>query len=124
MKISNCLIAFVVLVAGAGCRSDRTRVTSTSTSQRTVQTTAPQKAAPQSSSGASTVQHGTAGNLDYTIEVIPNPKLTATSREGDKPTEVYSSNIIAVYVHPHNGVTVSSTNSSTAPTQNPAPGKK
>jgi hypothetical protein len=31
------------------------------------------------------------------VESIPNPVLSATSREGDK-TPVYSSNIIAVYV--------------------------
>ena len=32
------------------------------------------------------------------VESIPNPQLTATSREGDKPGAVYSRNIIAVYI--------------------------
>ena len=57
------------------------------------------------------MQQGTVGDYTYTVKVIPNERLSATSREGDKPAEVYSSNIIAVYVHPRNGVTVNSTNS-------------
>jgi len=65
---------------------------------------------PEQIPGARTVEQGSIGNSDYTIQMIPNTRLSATSREGDKPTEVYSSNIIAVYVQPHSGVKVSSTN--------------
>ena len=50
-------------------------------------------------------------DYDYAIETIPNPRLSATAREGDKPNEVYSSNIIAVYIHPRNGAAISSANS-------------
>jgi len=131
MKISNCLIALAVMVVGAGCRSADTHVASTTaTSQQAVQTSPPRQAAqasvPQQDSGASTVQRGSAGDLDYTVQVIPNAPLTATSREGDKPKEVYSSNIIAVYVHPRNGVTVNSTNSPAVPNppNNPEPARK
>jgi hypothetical protein len=126
MKTSNCLIALAVLVAGAGCRSTDThsQVTTSSTSERSIQTTSP---APDQSSAAEagqTVQQGTVGDYTYTVKVIPNQRLSATSREGDKPAEVYSSNIIAVYVHPRNGVTVNSTDSaalvSEADTSQPA----
>jgi TRAP-type C4-dicarboxylate transport system substrate-binding protein len=112
MKTSNCLITLAILAAAAGCRSADTdaRVTSSSTSQRVVQTTAPQsEQASAAEPVGQTVQQGTVGNYIYTVEVIPNQRLSATSREGDKSTEVYSSNIIAVYVHPRNGTTVNST---------------
>lgn len=114
MKMSNCLISLAILVAGAGCQSADTHslVTTSSTSQQNVQTAASQSAQPSAAEPAGqTVQQGTVGNYTYTVEVIPNQRLSATSREGDKPTEVYSSNIIAVYVHPRNGGTVSSTDS-------------
>jgi hypothetical protein len=105
MKISNCLIPLAVIVAGFGCRSADNHIASTTdTSQETVQTAETSK-----------VLRGSTGDFDYTVEMIPNPRLSATSREGDKPGEVYSSNIIAVYVHPRNGVTISSTNSPAVP---------
>jgi hypothetical protein len=121
MKTSNCLIFLAVLVIGAGCRSADTpeHVTTSSTSQKVVQTTVSPSA--QSSTAepvGQTVEQGTVGDYTYTVQMIPNQRLTATSREGDKPTEVYSSNIIAVYVHPKNGVTVSSTNSAAVPKGN------
>jgi hypothetical protein len=113
MKTSNCLITLAILAAADGCRSADTdaRVTSSSTSQRVVQTTAPQsEQASAAEPVGQTVQQGTVGNYIYTVEVIPNQRLSATSREGDKSTEVYSSNIIAVYVHPRNGTAADSTN--------------
>ena len=112
MKTSNCLIALAVLVAGAGCRSTDSHPQASSTSERSIQTTASASAQPSEAEPVGQkVQEGTVGDYTYTVEVIPNQRLSATSREGDKPTEVYSSNIIAVYVHPRKGVTVSSTNS-------------
>jgi hypothetical protein len=127
MKISNCLIGLAILALAAGCRSTNSRAVSNSaTSEQSIQTTAPAETAPAlgqpEGSGVSTVQRGSIGDVDYTIQMIPNTRLSATSREGDKPTEVYSSNIIAVYVQPHKGATVSSTNAPVAPTQvkNPA----
>jgi hypothetical protein len=96
---------------------------SSSTTSQTVQVAAPQEVA--SVPGAKTVRQGSTGNLDYTIQEIPNTRLSATSREGDKPTGVYSSNIIAVYVQPHKGATVSSTNAPAVPRENnPEPGAK
>jgi hypothetical protein len=64
------------------------------------------------------VQQVVTDKATYTIETLPNPtpRLTPTSREGDKAEHVYSSNIIAVYVHTNSGVTVNSTNIPAAPT--------
>ena len=45
--------------------------------------------------------------VTYTVEMIPNPRLSATSREGDDSGAVYSSNIVAVYVH-HRGESTNS----------------
>jgi len=72
------------------------------------------------------VQQFTTDKATYTVETIPNPRLTPTSREGDKADHVYSSNIIAVYVHTNNGVTVNATNSLVVPTavEIPQPGNK
>lgn len=58
---------------------------------------------------------GASGEVDYTVETIPNPRLSPTSREGDKQTEVYSSNIIAVHVYPRNGGMIRATNSPAVP---------
>jgi hypothetical protein len=77
MNISKVLAALAVLVVGAGCQSNHTHVSNN-------------KVAPPEP------------EVTYTVELIPNPRLSATSREGDKPGEVYSSNIVAVYVH-HRG---------------------
>jgi hypothetical protein len=121
MKISICLIGLAIVAAGAGCRTNNNSSTSSaSVSQRSVQTASRETAAapvPEAIPGAKTVEQGSIGNADYTIQMIPNTRLSATSREGDKPTEVYSSNIIAVYVQPHKGVTVSSTNFTAVPNQ-------
>jgi hypothetical protein len=75
MNTAKCLLSLTALVIGAGCQSNH----------------------PQASSAL----HGTLPNsqVTYTVEMIPNPRLSATSREGDKPSDVYSSNIVAVYVH-------------------------
>ena len=117
MKISNCLIGFAVLAVGAGCRSNNNPAVSNSTTlQQPTQTIATEETAPQAAPGVETVQQGTIGDSDYKIQMIPNTRLSPTSREGDKATEVYSSNIIAVYVQPHKGVTVNSTNLSANPT--------
>jgi hypothetical protein len=122
MKFLNCLIVLAVLQVGAGCRSSRNSVASDSRSSQEMNRNAGSQETtaapvPEEIPGARTVQQGSIGNSDYTIQMIPNTRLSATSREGDKPTEVYSSNIIAVYVQPHKGVTVSSTNLPTAPKQ-------
>jgi hypothetical protein len=113
MKISNCLISLVILVAGAGCRTaDTHSPVATSSISRVDQAPAEQsKETSAAEPAGQIVQRGAVGDYTYTVAVIPNQHLSATSREGDKPAEVYSSNIIAVYVHPRNGVTVSSTNS-------------
>jgi len=49
--------------------------------------------------------------MHYRVEVIPNQRLTPTSREGDKSQRVYSSNIIAIYAE---------TNTANAETSHPA----
>jgi len=121
MKFLNCLIVLAVLQVGAGCRSGRNSTASDSQSSEEMnQTAGPQEATaapvPEAIPGARTIEQATVGNSDYMIQMIPNSRLSATSREGDKPTEVYSSNIIAVYVQPHKGVTVNSTNLSANPT--------
>jgi outer membrane lipoprotein SlyB len=75
MKTPYLLAALAALVVGAGCRSTQTHASNTF-----------QKS-----------EQGT--NYTVTIESIPTNRLTPTSREGDKPGAVYSSNIIAVYVN-------------------------
>ena len=77
MNIFKCLAVLAALIVGAGCQSNRTHASNN------VQTAAANS------------------EVTYTVEIIPNPHLSATSREGDKSGEVYSSNIIAVYVHHH-----------------------
>ena len=72
---------------------------------------------PQPAATNGIPQQITTDKAIYTIRVLPNPRLSATSREGDKTNEVYSSNIIAVYVQPRNGVTVDSTNLPSAPSR-------
>jgi hypothetical protein len=86
MNNSKCLLTLAALLIGAGCQSDHT--------------------------SASNTVHGTLPNsqVTYTVEIIPNPRLSATSREGDKPGEVYSSNIVAVYVHNPGGSNTAGTN--------------
>ena len=80
MNILKCITVLSILVF-AGCQSSRT------------------------DRGKSA--HGTLPDslVTYTVESIPNSRLSATSREGDESGAVYSSNIIAVYVNnPTNNV--------------------
>ena len=88
MKTSNYLYLSILaaLLIGAGCRSDSNRASNNIRGP---------SVAPQPS---------------YTIESIPAGRLSPTSREGDKPGVVYSSNIIAVYVNKPNGMNTSVTN--------------
>jgi PBP1b-binding outer membrane lipoprotein LpoB len=118
MKILNLLIPVIVFTGG--CQSEQPRTASpTSTTTQTAQATAPQQNAPpavvQQEPQPTSVQQVTTGNATYTIETIPNTRLTPTSREGDKADRVYSSNIIAVYVHTNTGVTMNSTNATVIP---------
>jgi hypothetical protein len=78
MNMSKILAALAVLVIGLGCQSNRSHTSNS------VQRTASEP------------------EVTYTVEMIPNPRLSPTSREGDTPGAVYSSNIVAVYVH-HRG---------------------
>jgi hypothetical protein len=68
---------------------------------------------------ASNTIHGTLPNsqVTYTVEMIPNPRLSATSREGDTPGAVYSSNIVAVYVHNPTNNSAGATNGKIIETQ-------
>jgi hypothetical protein len=119
MKNLNCLIALAAVAIGAGCRSAETHHATTTTTVRrvTVQTAPPQREVEMSGQQQNQgviVSQGTTSNFDYQVELIPNSRLSATSREGDKSKEVYSSNIIGVYVHPHNA-SAGSTNVPAAP---------
>ena len=123
MKALNIITPLVLIAVAAGCKTHEGPSVS---SRRTVSPQMTQISAPsQQATSTSTAQQVAADGAPqqivtdkavYTIKVIPNPRLSATSREGDKANaEVYSSNIIAVYVHPRNGATVNSTNSSVVP---------
>ncbi len=70
----NYAIVLTALLVGAGCQSSHTGRTESS------------------------AQLEPPAQPVYTIELIPNPQLTATSREGDNRTVVYSKNIVAVYL--------------------------
>lgn len=123
MKAFNILIPLVLTAIAAGCKSHEARaISSTGTVSRVTQIPASAPLEERTVANDAPQQIVT-DKAVYTIKVLPNPRLSATSREGDKSNEVYSSNIIAVYVHPRNGVTVNSTNSSAAPSagNNPAP---
>lgn len=131
MKILNLLIPVALVAVGAGCQSSRTQTSSrTSTTVQTAQTSAPRQNAPpaaaEQESKGTVIQQFKTDKATYTVETIPNTRLTPTSREGDKADHVYSSNIIAVYVHTNSGVTVGSTNATLVPTpvSNPQPGNK
>lgn len=75
MKITLPLFALATLVIGVGCQSSQTHASNN---------------LPTPESGATPT---------VTIESIPANRLSPTSREGDQPGAVYSSNIIAVYVN-------------------------
>lgn len=74
MKNRKLLGGLIALVFGAGCQAGRNHTSETSV-------------APAPLPGST-----------YTVELIPTPRLTPTSREGDKSNVVYSSNIVAVYL--------------------------
>jgi hypothetical protein len=121
MKILYLLIPAAAIAIGAGCQSGGTRTISrTTTTTQTVQTTAPQQNAPpavvQQEPKPGIVQQFTTDKATYTVETIPNTRLTPTSREGDNADRVFSSNIIAIYVHTNNGATMNSTNATAIPT--------
>ena len=132
MKIFNTVIPVALLVVAAGCQSGHTRTASQSSvkSQPTAQTPPPPQNAPpaiaQQELKPTSIQEIKTDKVTYTIETIPSPRLTPTSREGDKAGQIYSSNIIAVYVHTNDNVTVSSTNATLipAPANNPPPQSK
>jgi hypothetical protein len=119
------LTALALLTIGVGCQSDNGRTVSqaSATTTRITESAAPQPAAePVAMTPAepkpTSVQQIVTDKATYTIETIPNTRLTPTSREGDKPDRVYSSNIIAVYVRTNSGVTVTSTNAVAVPISN------
>jgi len=121
MKTLKILVPVALLVVGVGCRSSETHTmsrTSTTTQQITQAAESQQNAPPaiaQEEPKPSTVEEFTVNNLTYTIKTIPNSRLTPTSREGDDTKHVYSSNIIAVYVHTNNNPTVNSINATEMP---------
>jgi hypothetical protein len=75
MKTPISLAVLAALVIGSGCQSSRNHASNNSH------------------------QPETAPKYTVTIQSIPSNRLSPTSREGDKPDAVYSSNIIAVYVN-------------------------
>jgi len=118
MKTLNILIPMALLAVCAGCQSGEPRsISQESTGTRTVlsQQNAPPAVVPEAP-GSAPIQQFTNGNVTYTIESIPNTRLTPTSREGDSSGRVYSSNIIAVYVHTNDSVSVGATNATLIPT--------
>ncbi len=129
MKALHILISPILILIAVGCQSHQTQMTSSmqaAAPQVTPAPAPPENATPAVAQQASTnsgPQQIITDDAIYTIEVIPNPRLSATSREGDQAKEVYSSNIIAVYRHPRNGATVNSTNSTATPSpgNNPQP---
>ena len=119
MKISNFLVVLAIVVFSVGCHTDNRTTTDTSfVPPRTSPASATQTAS--ASKPAQIDSTATAPKISYRVEVIPNPRLSATSREGDKTNEVYSSNIIAVYVT-SNGADAQTTNLNTSDIQGNAP---
>jgi hypothetical protein len=123
MKALNILIPLILISMAVGCKSHEAQTVSSASTispQMTEAPLPPQRATasvPQPAATNGIPQQITTDKAIYTIRVLPNPRLSATSREGDKTNEVYSSNIIAVYVQPRNGVTVDSTNLPSAPSR-------
>jgi len=126
MKTWNTLIPVALLAVGFGCRSNEPHAVSraSTATQETVQTVDSQQNAPpavaKQEPAATTIQQFTTNNVTYTIQSIPNSRLTPTSREGDKANAVYSSNIIAVQVRTNNSSTANPSNDAA----NPAPENK
>ncbi len=131
MKILYLLIPAAAVAIGAGCQSGQTRTmtrTTTTTTQISHPIASQQNAPPavvQQESKPGNVLQFTTDKATYTIETIPSTRLTPTSREGDRADPIYSSNIIAVYVHTNNGVRVNSNATAIpAPANNPQPESK
>jgi hypothetical protein len=131
MKIVNTLLPVALLALGVGCRSsESSTVSRTSTTPQTMHAVSSQQNEPpsvvQQELKPTTIEQFTTDKATYTVETIPNPRLTPTSREGDMETTVYSSNIIGVFVHTNNSMTVNSTNTvgTPAPANNPPPETK
>jgi len=131
MKILNQFIPVALLLIATGCQSDEPHTSSrTSTTTRASLAATPQQNAPpavaEQQPKPTSIQQITTDKATYTVETIPNSRLTATSREGDGTSHIYSSNIIAVYVHTNSNVTVNSTNVTAVPTpaNNPQPENK
>jgi hypothetical protein len=108
MKISNTFILLTLIAGSFGCRSYAPPTVSrtTTTTQQITQIAQLQDNAPpasaQEQSAPVTLDEFTTNNVTYTIQSIPNPRLTPTSREGDGSKQIYSSNIIAVHVRTNN----------------------
>lgn len=95
MKGPRWLIPVAVLLIGVGCESQPASVSNSSQASGMSQV----PAQGSSSVAKTTVITNQANpNVHYRVEVIPNTRLSPTSREGDKSARVYSSNIIAVHV--------------------------
>ena len=120
MKILNIFLPVALAAIAAGCQSPKPDVAHNNSAMP--QQNAPPDIARQDLKPTN-VQQITTDNVTYTIETLPNPKLTPTSREGDQSNHIYSSNIIAVYVHTNSAVTLGSTNATSipAPANNPQP---
>ena len=150
MKSLNIFIPLVLILIGVGCQSDNPRTvshTSTTTQRQVTQTTMQQQVTTQPQVTQTTTLQSAApaapvalaptepkpissrevvtDKATYTIDVLPgpSPKLTPTSREGDKASHVYSSNIIAVHVRTNSPASAGSTNVIDVPTpaNNPQP---
>lgn len=93
MKNFTLICAMTLFMAGAGCQSGH----------------------PQNS--ARVIKPAPAPAPAYIVKLIPNPQLTPTSREGNKPGVVYSSNIVAVYRNTNGMSAASLTNVNTLPNQ-------
>jgi len=119
MKTWNTFLLVALLAVGFGCRSNEPHVASTT--RETVQTVDSKPSVPpavaEQEPGTTTIEQLSTNNVTYTIQSIPNSRLTPTSREGDQANEIYSSNIIAVRVHTNNPSAVNSTNGATIPPQ-------
>jgi hypothetical protein len=106
MKVPCCFLLIVSLVIATGCQSNSKSASNGAHAQRISQV----RITSDSAAGRSVVVTNPAlPNVHYRVEVLPNSRLSPTSREGDRPRAIYSSNIIAVYVET-NGVNTASTN--------------
>lgn len=108
MRISCYVFFCAVLLTGVGCRS---RPVSASNTPRVSEVSQAAGHEHGSVREAIVVTNIALPNMHYRVEVIPNQRLTPTSREGDKSQRVYSSNIIAIYAE---------TNTANAETSHPA----